>query len=454
MAYHSLGQGQGQGQGQPNQYGYPGGYNNGPGNYGYQHSNTFNPPPNNFQRANTYQQPYPPMYPPQQPPYQQTNTFMPPPSNYHPMGPPPQNNYPPQQPPNYQRANTFMPPQQQPYQQPMYPPPQGPNYQHANTYMPQQPMGPGFAGGFSAEADCKILRDAMHGLGTDEQAIINICCSRNVQQRAEIRRVYKACYGKDLIDRLKSDLSGNFKDCVCGLFMTPPEYDAYCLYNAMKGIGTKEGVLIEIIATRNNIEIQQMKDAFRNMYNDSLEKWVSGDTSGNFKRLLIALLQANRSNNMSPNMTQCQTDAQALYQAGEGRWGTDEATFIRIFAQRSPAELAMIDQCYTQLRGKGLLKAIDSEFSGDIKRLLNTIVNYLKDPAGYFASRIRESVKGIGTCDSKLVRVIVSRCEVDLGNIVQAYRRIYGRDMLADVRDDTSGNYKKILTALISRVSM
>ena len=448
MAYHSLDQGQG----------YPGGnnqgYNSGPGNnFGYHHSNTFNPPQNNFQRSNTYQQPSPPFYPPQQPPYQQANTFMPP-SNYPPMGPPPQNNnfYPPNQ-PNFQRANTFMPPQ--PNFQPMGPPPQpNQNFQHCNTYMPPQPMVPGFQGAFNAEADCKILRDAMHGLGTDENAIINICCSRNVQQRAEIRRVYKACFGKDLIERLKSDLSGNFKDCVCGLFMTPPEYDAYCLYNAMKGIGTKEGVLIEIIATRNNIEINEMKNAFRAMYNDSLEKWVSGDTSGNFKKLLIALLQANRSNNMSPNMTQCQTDAQALYQAGEGRWGTDEATFIRIFAQRSPAELAMIDQCYTQLRGKGLLKAIDSEFSGDIKRLLNAIVNYLRDPAGYFASRIRESVEGIGTCDSKLVRVIVSRCEVDLGNIVQAYRRIYGRDMMADVRDDTSGNYKKILTALISRVSM
>ena len=448
MAYHSLDQGQG----------YPGGnnqgYNRGPGNnFGYHHSNTFNPPQNNFQRSNTYQQPCPSFYPPQQPPYQQANTFMPP-SNYPPMGPPPQNNnfYPPNQ-PNFQRANTFMPPQ--PNFQPMGPPPQpNQNFQHCNTYMPPQPMVPGFQGAFNAEADCKILRDAMHGLGTDENAIINICCSRNVQQRAEIRRVYKACFGKDLIDRLKSDLSGNFKDCVCGLFMTPPEYDAYCLYNAMKGIGTKEGVLIEIIATRNNIEINEMKNAFRAMYNDSLEKWVSGDTSGNFKKLLIALLQANRSNNMSPNMIQCQTDAQALYQAGEGRWGTDEATFIRIFAQRSPAELAMIDQCYTQLRGKGLLKAIDSEFSGDIKRLLNAIVNYLRDPAGYFASRIRESVEGIGTCDSKLVRVIVSRCEVDLGNIVQAYRRIYGRDMMADVRDDTSGNYKKILTALISRVSM
>ena len=113
--------------------------------------------------------------------------------------------------------------------------------------------------------------------------------------------------------------------------------------------------------------------------------------------------------------------------------------------------MAMINDCYTRLRGKGLLKAIDKEFSGDIKKLLETIVGGLLDPAGYFAKRIRESVKGLGTNDSRLVRVIVSRSEVDLGRIKQAYQTMYGRDMLHDVRDDTSGYYKEILTGLISR---
>ena len=72
---------------------------------------------------------------------------------------------------------------------------------------------------------------------------------------------------------------------------------------------------------------------------------------------------------------------------------------------------------YIKLRGKGLLRAIDKEFSGDIKKLLQTVVGGLLDRPGYFATRIREAVKGLGTNDSKLVRVIVSRCEKDLGLI-------------------------------------
>ena len=69
----------------------------------------------------------------------------------------------------------------------------------------------------------------------------------------------------------------------------------------------------------------------------------------------------------------------------------------------------------------------------------------------YFAKRIRDSVKGLGTNDSRLVRVIVSRAEIDLGLIKQAYRTSFGRDMLHDGRDDTSGYYKEILTGLIAR---
>ena len=460
----------------------------GNGSNGFHRSNTYMPP-NPYQNPG-YLPPQPmgppqPLPPPQ--PLQHSNTYMPPPPQNAYMPPPPQNAYvpppqnnayvpPPSQPipppqNNYlQRSNTYMPPTPPQYQNPppyppqqqyMPPPPQTAPYpprplQRANTYMApppsnqfQAPMAP--PSNFNPEEDCKILRKAVHGMGTDERAIINIIVNRNLAQRQEIRRAYKACFGKDLIKRLEEDTSGNFKQVIKAMFMTPAEYDAYCLYKAMKGLGTDEGVLIEIIGTRNNQQLQEVKDIFQREYNNTLENWVKGDTSGNFKLLLVALLQCNRSTNPNPDINVCRADAQALYSAGEGRWGTDEATFIRIFANRSAAEMACINQCYTQLRGKGLLKAIDKEFSGDIKKLLQTVVGGLLDPPGYFATRIREAVRGLGTNDTKLVRVIVSRCEIDLAYIKQAYQKIYHRDLLSDVRSDTSGYYRDILTGLITR---
>ena len=366
-----------------------------------------------------------------------------PPPGYAPQGynQPPYNPQP--YPPNPYSAQPYPAPV---YPQPPIPQPVVPAYGMAPTVQPLYPPGQG------VDMDCQILHAAMKGVGTDENAIINIVCSRNAMQRAEIRRRYIALYGKDLIKKLKDELSGNFEDTVVGLFMTPPEYDAYCLYKAMKGLGTNEGVLIEIIGTRKNEEIQMIKLEFQKNYGKPLEKWVSSETSGHLKKLLISLLQASRSMNMMPDPVMCQNDAQALYAAGEGRWGTDEATFIRIFTQRSAAEMDLISRCYQQLRGKSLHHAIDNEFSTDTKKLLHTILDGLINPAAYFARRLRDAVEGIGTNDSRLVRIIVSRCEVDMPLIKQEYRRLYGRDLVHDVRSDTSGDYKKILTNLLTRV--
>ena len=305
--------------------------------------------------------------------------------------------------------------------------------------------------GFNPEMDCSALRGAMRGLGTDEDTIINIICSRNNLQRQEIKRYYISLYGRDLIKDLKSELSGNFENVVVAMFQTPAEFDAESLYKAMKGLGTDESVLIEIIGSRTTYELDLIKQAFRMMYGKDLIKWVESETSGNLRKLLVSLLYSQRSNNQVPNQQQCMMDAQALYKAGEKRWGTDESVFNQIFSTRSNAEIACINQCYMNLRGKGLDKVIDNEFSGDVKKLFKTLFKVLINPPSYFAQRIHEAIDGLGTNDRKLIRNIVSRCEIDLPQIKQCYRSMYGRELISDVRGDTSGDYKKILSKLIAR---
>jgi len=296
----------------------------------------------------------------------------------------------------------------------------------------------------------EILRNSCQGAGTNEDAIVNVIANTTNQERAIIRRLYTQKYNEDLVKRLQSELSGDFKDAAVGSFMTPTEYDAYCLNGAMKGLGTKEGVLSEIIGSRTPQELQAIKQVYAANYGETLENAVAGDTSGDYQKLLLALLQCQRSQTIQPNTAACAADAAALYQAGEGKWGTDEATFNRIFATRSPAELAVINQYYKQHAGKGLLGAIDSEFSGDNKDLLDTIVRSNVDPYGFYAGRIHDSVSGLGTNDSRLIRNVCARHAVDLPYIKQAYIRDYGTDMLKDIQSDTSGHYRQVLSSLVA----
>ena len=56
-----------------------------------------------------------------------------------------------------------------------------------------------------------------------------------------------------------------------------------------------------------------------------------------------------------------------------------------------------------------------------------------KSRPAYLAERIHNSISGAGTKDRALIRLIVSRCDVDLGTIKIEYQKAYGRSLAADV---------------------
>ena len=301
------------------------------------------------------------------------------------------------------------------------------------------------------QQDADALRKAMEGFGCDKKPIIEICLGRTNAQRVEIADAYKAYYGKDIREDLKSELHGNFKDTVIALFTDPIEYDADELRKAMKGLGTNEDTLIEIIASRPPPVLLQVKKKFNEKFKRDLEKDVYSETSGTLRKLLIALLQCNRSTNTQPDLQQCQAIAEEIYQAGEAKLGTDESVFNKYFCTLSPIELAHVARAYHQKVGHTILQAIDKEFSGDSKKTLKTIVYATLSPSEYFATRVHDAVKGLGTKDHLLIRVLVSRSEIDMPQIKQFYRQLFGKDMYEDVKNDISGDYRTLMLGIISK---
>ena len=299
------------------------------------------------------------------------------------------------------------------------------------------------------QQDADALRKAMKGIGCDEKAIIAVCVGRTNAQRLEIVKAYKASYGRDLLADLKSELHGKFEDAMIALFTDPIEYDADELRKAMKGLGTNEDTLIEIIASRPPAILRQIKEKFNEKYKRDLEKDVKSETGGTLRKLLIALLQCSRSTNTQPNPEQCKAIAEEIYKAGEAKLGTDESVFNKYFCSLSPIELAHVARAYHQITGHTILQAIDNEFSGDSKKALKTIVYATLSPSEYFATRVHDAVKGLGTKDHLLILVIVSRSEIDMPQIKQYYKQLFGKDMYDDVKNDISGDYRTLLLGII-----
>jgi hypothetical protein len=298
--------------------------------------------------------------------------------------------------------------------------------------------------------DVEVLRKAMEGWGTDEATLIKIIANRTNQQRQAIKAQYKATYGRDLIEDLKKETHGKLEDAFVALFTEPIEYDADTLRDAMKGAGTNEDTLIEIITSRSPQQINAIKACYQKKYQRDLEADVKKETSGTLQKILISLLQASRSMNNHPDQGKCQAIAKEIFAAGEGKLGTDESVFNKYFGTLSPYELACVAQHYHKLTGHTILDAIDKEMKGDSKKAYRTIVYATLSPSEYFATRVNDAIKGFGTKDRILMRVLITRDEVDMPTIKQYYKQLYGKDMVEAIKNDISGDYQKLMVELCS----
>ncbi|XP_064606679.1 annexin A7-like isoform X2 [Liolophura sinensis] len=316
---------------------------------------------------------------------------------------------------------------------------------------------------FSAESAAETLENAMSGLGTDEQPIIDVASNISNSQRQEVVKVYKTMFGKDLIEELLSELTGNFEEAILALFQPRTYYDAWTLNKAMSGPGTKDMVLIELLCTRSNAEIQEICECYEKHFEKTLEQDILDDTSGYFKRLLVSCLQANRDELTEEEMERvlsegpgcvidegkAKEEAEKLYQAGEGKIGTEEDTFLQIMSLRHFYQLRATFDAYKEVSGKDILEAVIGEFTGDEEDGFKAVVMCARNRPEYFADRLYNSMKGAGTDDSTLIRVIVSRSEIDLQNVKEVFEKKYGKTLLSFVEDDTSGDYKRLLASIV-----
>ncbi|NWQ79797.1 ANXA2 protein, partial [Dyaphorophyia castanea] len=62
----------------------------------------------------------------------------------------------------------------------------------------------------------------------------------------------------------------------------------------LQGLGTDEDTLIEIICSRTNQELSEINRVYREMYKTELEKDIISDTSGDFRKLMVALAKGKR----------------------------------------------------------------------------------------------------------------------------------------------------------------
>ena len=287
--------------------------------------------------------------------------------------------------------------------------------------------------------------------GKDENYFIDLTLNKTNSERIKLRDDYKAKFGRDLLEDFEKNFKSDFLETLIGVFKSPAEYDADLLYKAMKGIGSDKDIITEVLCFRNPERINQIKEKFQEKYGKDLVAEIKSETSGDYQKIVLKLLEGDRTQDGKADVEKCSGIADELYKAGEGKIGTDDSVFIKYFTSLSPNELLIVCKEYHKKYKKNMLDVIENEFGGNEKKLLTVMLYALFSPSEFFAKQIMESIKGIGTDDVKLIRSVITRYSIDMKKVKKYFKKMYNKELLDEVKDDVNGSYGRILEALINK---
>jgi len=285
------------------------------------------------------------------------------------------------------------------------------------------------------------LRAAMKGFFNDDNLLTDVVSSLDVNDIAPLVTTYSKEIGRDLLEDIKSETSGAYEDSLVALLTPQVEYDANLLRKAMKGLGTDENVLIEVLCTRTSDELKDIAACFLHKYGHNLEDDISSEVGGDLKHLLIRRLKSVGGSDM-------ENDLQLLYNAGQNKIGTDETVFVNVLGGRTKEYIHQLSDAYANKYGKALSAVCESELSGDLKNALLALVKANPD---YFSEKLHKAFAGAGTDEATVIRIIASQRFHKLKHIAVKYLHRYEQALADRIRDEFSGDSKKVLAAIVTR---
>uniref|UniRef100_A0A8C7WZA6 Annexin n=1 Tax=Oryzias sinensis TaxID=183150 RepID=A0A8C7WZA6_9TELE len=278
---------------------------------------------------------------------------------------------------------------------------------------------------FKVDEDVTALRKAIEGLGTTEKTLIDVLTQRSNAQRQLVASAYEKATGRKLVADLEGDTHGDFENLLVALVTPPALFDCNEVIRAIK-VG-----LVELLLSRKlhgwNLTLSTI--ALLACLTVLMIHDLKSEVSGDYAKALLIL-------------------AEILYEAGEKKWGTDEDKFIDILCHRSVPQLRQTLVEYKNISKKTLQESIESEMSGEVEKLLVAIVKCVKNVPAYFAERLFKSMRGAGTDESTLTRIIVGRSEIDLLDIKAEYKKLFGVSLHSELKSEVSGNYGEALMLL------
>ncbi|XP_074543621.1 annexin A2 [Halichoeres trimaculatus] len=286
---------------------------------------------------------------------------------------------------------------------------------------------------FHPDRDVKEIWTALEK--KDTRTLVRILTNRSSAQRQVIAQTFEESTQKDLSAGVKKAVAGDLEGLLLDLLMPPLQYEAHRLQQAMAGLGTDEETLLEMLCTRSGKQLQETSEVFQQMYKKDLEKELKGETSGDFAKLVVALL------NKDSVASSVQRDVEALCASLNGK-KADPGPWIDILTSRDMNHLDKVLMHVELERGQMAEQIVEKSFSGDLELGLSILVQCIQAPYVYLAKRL-------ATMKAPVVQgILVSHCEEDLLCIRAAFLKLTGTSLYTALQSKFKGDYLQALLAI------
>jgi len=334
-----------------------------------------------------------------------------------------------------------------------------PQASYAQPSGPPAAPSPGFvagqkATGYEPTHDVEVIRKACKGFNTDEKALITTLVKLDPLQIESVNQKYMLDTKKALFTLIEEKTRGSLEDGLSALAKGPLSFYVSLIWDSTEGLGTKEEFLDLALLGRSNADVNAIKTAFKAKYHMTLESVLKKDLSGSEERMFDMVVSASRTEESAGvNPQQVTAEVKALHAATEGRAGTDETEVSRIFVKNNDATIAAIAAEYERTYHIPVESLIKKEFSGHQEESLLFILRGVQNKAKRDAELIEGTMKGIGTKDKELTFRLIAAHWVPgaIPAIKTAYQKLYGKDLVASVRSETSGDHERLLVAILTK---
>uniref|UniRef100_A0A8R1HK51 Annexin n=1 Tax=Caenorhabditis japonica TaxID=281687 RepID=A0A8R1HK51_CAEJA len=283
----------------------------------------------------------------------------------------------------------------------------------------------------------ETLRSSLHGLDTKDQTIINTVLYHNNFQRQKILGAYEDMYSRKLLEDLEEECGGFFFEMCQALFKPAPNYDAQCVYKSLS-------------------QLRALRETYLTDYRKSLDKDITVKVEGVVGKMLNLLLCTNRDEGLGIKLNDdlVAKHVKILSNVSIDDIAKNVQVFEELFIGHSwkhiGAVLDKFDETRIDLHDIETVIRRNKTIHSEIRLILLTIARVSRSIQIYFAEKLRTAMTHERVDQSTIIRICVSRSEIDLQDISLEYKRKYQRPLEHDICQSTSGEYTRMICTLLS----